>query len=337
MKVLVISGFLGAGKTTFIKTMAKQTGREFAILENEYGSTGIDGDILRNETLPEKVNIWELAEGCICCSMKGDFASAVLTIANTVDPDYLVIEPTGVAMLGEVIRNLQQIEYERITLLAPVTIVDGRSYRRYSREYPEIYRNQISSAHTVFVSKMEEASAEEKNWLREELEKVNPDAGIISEHYSALDSKAWLSLLERRWNGERLEPASDDDRELPDTFSMRGAAMEYPERMFVFLELLIRGKFGNIFRAKGKIRAGKQSFRFDVADGKYSVTGQEQEGEEKVVFIGTEILRQEIRRWFLTQHGRIQHPGAGRQGLVSRGSGDPVRVKRMPLGYRSVE
>lgn len=65
MKVLVISGFLGAGKTTFIKTMAEQTGREFAILENEYGSTGIDGDILRNETLPEKVNIWELAEGCI--------------------------------------------------------------------------------------------------------------------------------------------------------------------------------------------------------------------------------------------------------------------------------
>lgn len=328
MKVLVISGFLGAGKTTFIKTMAKRTGLEFAILENEYGSMGIDGDILRNETLPEKINIWEMAEGCICCSMKGDFASAVLTIANTVEPDYLVIEPTGVAMLGEVIRNLRQIEYERITLLAPVTIVDGRSYRRYSREYPEIYRNQISSAHTVFLSKMEDASAEEKEWLRAELEKINADGRVISEHYSSLDREQWLSLLECGWSGERLHVVTGDDKELPDTFSMRDAALESPERLFIFLELLIRGKFGNIFRAKGKIQAGKQSFRFDVADGKYSITGGEQGGEAKAVFIGTGIFRQEIRRWFLTPHGKIQFPGAGSRGVPSRRTFASVSAKR---------
>lgn len=305
MKVLVISGFLGAGKTTFIKTMANRTGREFAILENEYGSMGIDGDILKNETSAAQVNIWEMAEGCICCSMKGDFASTVLTIANTVDPDYLVIEPTGVAMLGQVIRNLQQIEYERIRLLAPITIVDGCSYRRYSREYPEIYRNQISSAHTVFVSKMEQAPAGEKAWLRAELEKLNPKGRVISEHYSSLDREAWISLLECGFSGEKLLFDAGDGNVLPDTFSMRGAAMECPERLFVFLELLIRGGFGDIFRAKGKVRAGGQSFRFDVADGKYSITGGEQEGEEKAVFIGTEISRNKIRRWFLGQHGKI--------------------------------
>lgn len=310
MKILVISGFLGAGKTTFIKTMANRTGREFAILENEYGSMGIDGDILGSGTSAEKVNIWELAEGCICCSMKGDFASTVLTIANTVDSDYLVIEPTGVAMLGQVIQNLKQIEYERITLLAPVTIVDGRSYRRYVREYPDIYKNQISSAHTVFISKMENASAEEREWLKAELETLNPGGRVVSEHYSSLSREQWISLLECGCSGERLYFEKNEEQELPDTFSMRGAAMERPERLFVFLELLIRGKFGNIFRAKGKVRAGKQSFRFDVADGKYSITGGEQEGAEKVVFIGTEISRNRIRHWFLGQYGKIVRMGA---------------------------
>ena len=114
MKILVISGFLGAGKTTFIKALAKHTGREFAILENEYGSVGVDGDSLKDNIPPGKVNIWEMAEGCICCSMKGDFAASVLTIANTVDPEYLVIEPTGVGMLSSIIQSLKEIEYERM-------------------------------------------------------------------------------------------------------------------------------------------------------------------------------------------------------------------------------
>lgn len=305
MKILIISGFLGAGKTTFIKALAKHTGREFAILENEYGSVGIDGDILKTEMSAEKVNIWEMAEGCICCSMKGDFAASVLTIANTVDPDYLVIEPTGVAMLSQVIQNLQQIEYERITLLAPITVVDGHSYNRYSSEYAELYRNQIASARTVVVSKMERAGAEEKEYLRAELEKMNPKGRILTEHYSALSKEEWISLLEHSYSGERLYAETENIQELPDTFSMRGVSMECPEQLFLMLESLIHGEYGNIFRAKGQIRAGSQSFRFDVADGQYSITGGEPEAEEKVVFIGTDILRQNIRRNFLQKTGKM--------------------------------
>ena len=96
MKILIVSGFLGAGKTTFIKALAKHTGKEFAILENEYGAAGIDKDRLETELASGTVNIWEMTEGCICCSAKGDFALSVLSIANAVDPEYLVIEPTGV-------------------------------------------------------------------------------------------------------------------------------------------------------------------------------------------------------------------------------------------------
>lgn len=308
MKILVISGFLGAGKTTFIKALAKHTGRSFAILENEYGSVGIDGDTLKKEMPAENANIWEMAEGCICCSMKGDFAASVLTIANTVDPDYLVIEPTGVAALSQLIQNLQQIEYERITLLAPVTVVDGHSYRRYIKEYTELYRNQIASAHTVVVSKMERADAKEKAYLKAELEAINPDGKILTEHYSSLSREEWISLLEHSYKGEELKAEIEAVQELPDTFSIRNASMERPERLFLMLEQLIRGAYGNIFRAKGQISAGEQSFRFDVADGQYSITGGDDDGADKAVFIGTEIQRQKIRQSFLLQTRKIILP-----------------------------
>lgn len=91
MKILIVSGFLGAGKTTLIKEMANKTKRDFVVMENEYGDVDIDSNILKDEGM----NIWELTEGCVCCTMKQDFASSILTIANSLDPEYLIVEPTG--------------------------------------------------------------------------------------------------------------------------------------------------------------------------------------------------------------------------------------------------
>lgn len=135
MKILVVSGFLGAGKTTFIRTLAERTKKDFAVMENEYGAVNVDGDLLEQT---KDLNIWELTEGCICCSMQKDFATAILTIANTVDPEYLIVEPTGVGMLSKIIENIQKIEYERITLLEPLTILDGTMYDRCMSEFSEI-------------------------------------------------------------------------------------------------------------------------------------------------------------------------------------------------------
>lgn len=134
MKILIVSGFLGAGKTTFIKRLARNVDQRFAILENEYGAAGIDGARLGQNRQGTQKNVWEMTEQCICCIGKKDFAASVLTIANVVDPEYLIVEPTGVGSLARIIENLRQIEYERIQLLSPVTIVDVYSYRRYMAE-----------------------------------------------------------------------------------------------------------------------------------------------------------------------------------------------------------
>lgn len=299
MKIFVVSGFLGAGKTTFIKSLAEHTGKEFAILENEYGEIGVDGDLLKESQADGEINVWELTEGCICCSMKGDFAASVLTIANTVDPEYLVIEPTGVGMLSNITAGLKQIEYERITLLAPVVIVDGRSFGQYLREYPEIYRDQICSAATVFVSKMEQAPPEERRLLGRRLKELNPDADIRTEHYSGMRKEEWLGLLKRRYDGTSFEENKAETAMLPDTFSMNGICIESPERLILLLENLIHGQLGSIIRAKGCIRAGEQFIRFDVADGRYSITGADKADAGKAVFIGTDIRRQKIRRYFI--------------------------------------
>lgn len=305
MKILIVSGFLGAGKTTFIRALAKHTGKEFAILENEYGAAGIDKDRLETELASGTVNIWEMTEGCICCSAKGDFALSVLSIANAVDPEYLVIEPTGVGKLGNIVENLKQIEYDRITLLAPVTVVDIHSYRRYLQEYPELYQDQIAEAGTILVSKTEQASAEEKQQIFSALRAINPTAEIVTDHYSLLPPDQWLHLLEKGRDGSLhhspSSEASADSEQLPDSFTLKHVHMRSPESLFLFLEDLIRGHFGNIFRAKGQLPAGDTWLQFDVADSRYSILDCEPAADSEVVFIGTDIHRQPIRRLCMTK------------------------------------
>ena len=186
MKILIVSGFLGAGKTTFIKRLARNVDQRFAILENEYGAAGIDGARLGQNRQGTQKNVWEMTEQCICCIGKKDFAASVLTIANVVDPEYLIVEPTGVGSLARIIENLRQIEYERIQLLSPVTIVDVYSYRRYMAEYPELYQDQIRSADTIIVSKTEACQAEEKQRIQKFLQEINPQAKIITDYASTM-------------------------------------------------------------------------------------------------------------------------------------------------------
>ena len=299
MKVLVISGFLGAGKTTFIKALAERTRKDFAVMENEYGEVGIDGAVL--EEASEKLNIWELTEGCICCSMKSDFATSVLTIANTVDPEYLIVEPTGVGMLSKVMENLSQIQYDRIQLLSPITLVDGNSFDRYLEEYGEIYLDQLKSAGTVLLSKMESASSEELDRLEETLRTINPEARILKTHYSLQEDPWFFSLLQRSLTGE-VPKGSDLQADL-ENLGLTDVSLQSPDQLLLFVNGIVSGVFGNICRSKGYLKAGDSWLRFDTADRTYCLTGCEPMEDSRAVFIGKdlkrsflrEVLQQEIR------------------------------------------
>lgn len=311
MKILIISGFLGAGKTTFIKEMAKKTNRDFVVMENEYGEIPIDGGLLGQEQL----NIWELTEGCICCSTKSDFASSVLTIANTLDPDYLIVEPTGVGVLSNVIRNIQQIAYERISLLSSVTIVDAYTYDRCMAEYGEIFEDQIRCAGTIVISKNPWTSPGDAAPLVGRLRELNSGAEILSTHYSLQDPDWWELLLRRDFSGAILPPQREEAADL-DNLGLSGTALPGSSHLIVFLEDLIRGEYGDICRAKGVIRAGGCFLKFDVVGERYSITGFSGGMDARSVFIGRDLKKNRLRKLLLP--GFVPKPGPMRPQSPSR-------------------
>lgn len=295
MKILIISGFLGAGKTTFIKTMAQRTKRDFVVLENEYGGTNIDSRVLKKD-LPADVNIWELTEGCVCCTMKDDFATSILTIANSLDPEYLIVEPTGVAKLGNLIENIRRIQYENIVLLQPLTILDGRNFETCRREYGDIWLDQLQNAGTIVFSKTESAEEAALEALDAGVSPLNPAAEVVTRHYSTLPSSWFLGLLDR-YLDEAYRPAEIAGAgDPPETLTLQGVRLEHPEQLILFLNGVTAGTFGHIIRAKGLLKTGGIWLRFDVVEHLYAITGAEPEEESQAVFIGHGLRRNWLRQ-----------------------------------------
>ena len=204
MKVLVVSGFLGAGKTTFITEMARRSRRKFVVMENEMGAVGVDGGLL-SDALGDGIEVWELTQGCICCSMKSDFATSVLTIESALQPEYLLVEPTGVGMLSRIMDNLSKIAYERIELLSPITLLDSLNCRSQAREFPELFVDQLASAGTVVFSKAENLPPEERAALEELARRHAPKAEIVSQPYGQQSADWWETLWRKALDGSLLK------------------------------------------------------------------------------------------------------------------------------------
>ena len=284
MKILIVSGFLGAGKTTFIKELALKSQKHFCILENEYASLDIDSDRLRDDV---NLNIYELNEKCVCCSTKNDIASSILTIANTVDPEFLVIEPSGVAYLNNVINRVSKVLYERIILLAPITIVSGNEMIDEKVVY-----NQIKEAKTIIVSKMEQDSYDKKEKLYSLLNKINNEADIIVDDYHLLNKEFFDNLLKTTYDNKVM--SKEETVTNYDTVELLNLNMSNISKAIVFMEDIIHGRYGNIIRAKGGININNAKYRFDVVDGYYSIQDFEN-SENNAVFIGHNLVKNQLK------------------------------------------
>lgn len=300
MQILVVSGFLGAGKTTFIKELARRTRKTIAILENEYGNENIDGSRIAdsvNDRSDRSVNIFELSEGCICCSTKKDLGLSVVTVANTIDPDILVIEPTGLAILSNIILNLKKVAYSHISILDPITIVDFGSFRRFSKEYGDIYLDQIKAAGSIIITKAGNANANEKYDLQSSIYKINPNASICLDDYYNMPDPWWDGLIENERGFEEIleeQLASDNIEHI----SLTNVILPSENHLLHLLENICRGRHGSIIRGKGKIKAGGQMLQFDYVDRTYSVTGIDCNEASSLVFIGRNIDRPSIEKLF---------------------------------------
>ena len=291
MKVLIISGFLGAGKTTFIKAMSDILNRDFVILENEYASLNVDEDILKEES---ELSVWELTEKCICCTGKTDFALNILTIANSIAPEYLIVEPTGVGYLSNVINNISQIEYEQIEMLAPITIIDPNCFFKHIGEYPELLTDQIKCADTIILSECDKSVDIDIEAVVSKVKAINSDANIISKHYSSLPHASWEEFLLRKRDGSIEIPEIQEETEF-ESISVPNAELPSIGDIVFFLEDLIRKRYGHIIRAKGTMGVSDALIRFDVSDGNYAISQADPEAKRGCVFIGDDIKAGDLR------------------------------------------
>lgn len=301
MDVLIISGFLGAGKTSFIKAMTKATGRQFVVVENEFGNINIDSKILSQDKNQNEMKIYELTEGCICCSMNMDFSLSVMTIANTLNPDYILVEPSGVAMPSRILESLKKISYEKIGVLAPVVIVDSKNYREQKNFYPQYFNDQINSAGSVVLSKSEKLTEDDFKEIHDELE-IKEGVNFPLEHYEKWPREKWLELLTRRADGKNYGSASkksDGADENLESIALENVKNSSPDEIIFKLEKLLSGSFGEVVRAKGFINSNNGVIAFSVVGGIYEITsGENVETSGEAVIIGEKLSAKKIHELF---------------------------------------
>ena len=197
-KIDVISGFLGAGKTTFIQKLLKEAlaDEKVVLIENEFGEIGIDGGFLKDAG----IEIREMSQGCICCSLVGDFEKALKEVITTYEPERVIIEPSGVGKLSDVMKAVTDAsENLDVQLNSAVTIVDANKCKMYMKNFGEFFNNQVQYAGTVVLSRTDVINDEAKIDTDVELiRSLNPTAEIITTPVSELPGEKLLSIMEKR-------------------------------------------------------------------------------------------------------------------------------------------
>ena len=286
MKILLVSGFLGAGKTTFIKELAKNINLEFVVLENEYADIGVDKDFLDEKNL----NVWEMSEGCICCSMKGDFKSSIKRIYSEINPEYLVVEPTGVGMLSSIIENIRDINNNDIEILSPITLIDITSFSEYLETFNSFFTDNLKNTGKVILTKLENSNYFEIENIKNEILKINNNLEIITDDYRN---------FQKEWFGEILNKSIDNkiiDKNFSlkthinlRTFSKEDINLKTMDELGLLLNKLVNGDFGKIYRAKGIVKIDGYWGKFNLVYKNFEMEPITDAKGPKIVIIGNNL------------------------------------------------
>ena len=327
VKVDIISGFLGAGKTTLIKNLFKSSmkNEKVVLIENEFGEIGVDGTFLKESG----VEIKEINSGCICCSLVGDFSSSMKEVVEKFNPDRIIIEPSGVGRLSDIIKAVEKVEEElKINIVA--TVVDGGKCKMYHKNFGEFYNDQIAQAKTVIVSKTEKLSESKINDALEIIRELNPDVTVITTPVSELDPEKVLDTLQSDKSGydellkSLLEEAEhehhhhhhDDEDEhehchhhhADEVFTSWGeeTAKAYSKaELDAILKTLAdeNAGLGVILRAKGFVKAkdDEKWYYFDLVAGDYEIRPGAPDVIGRVCVIGSKIDEKKISELFFKE------------------------------------
>lgn len=284
MKTTIVCGLLGAGKTTFVRQLLRNSQEKTVVLVNDFGQTGIDGEIFS----ADGIEAIELPSGCVCCTLKLDLITTIQKIIGTLSPEHLVIEPSGVASPSGVLEALETLKISPVTV---VGIVDATEFvdLHESRIYGSFFEDQVINSDIILVNKTDLAGEEKTDRTASLVEKINPRAVVFRTVNAAL-----LEPIPSVFRTERTI-----NRHLPhfpfDTVSLRleaGRERSFYERIF---DGLAKGTYGNVVRAKALVQTDEGPFRFDLSYGSVDNSPFPQHvTESRLVVIGEALEKEAL-------------------------------------------
>ena len=337
-KIDIISGFLGAGKTTFIKKMLEEAfkGQQVVLIENEFGEVGIDGGFLKDSG----IQITEMNSGCICCSLVGDFGKNLNEVITKYHPDRILIEPSGVGKLSDVMKSVIDIEKEQdVKLNALVTVVNSLKASKQMKAFGEFFNNQIEFATTVILSRTQNAKPEQLEFCVKQIQELNPKAAVITTDWDKISGEQILKVIEGQDSlemkllaNERHEKEAEEhehehhhehdheehdehctcgchDHEhhhhhhADDVFTSWGKETPHKYDKAVIENALKKfvdtTEYGVILRAKGMVEAKDGSWiYFDMVSGEYEIREGEPDYTGRLCVIGTDLKEHELEELF---------------------------------------
>lgn len=337
IKVDIISGFLGAGKTTLIKQLFKAgfSGEKVVLIENEFGEIGIDGTFLKEAG----IDIKEINSGCICCSLVGDFSKSMEEVINKFNPDRIIIEPSGVGKLSDIIKAVENLQLG-LVLNIVATVVDGLKCKIYMKNFGEFFNNQVEDAKSIIISKVENLEDEKIIEVYNLLKNKNPHANIILANLPNTDEKKLLEVLEKNaliteqmkenlehehcchhHDEEHEHCCQDHDEEheccchhhdgkghhhdADEIFVSYGfesvRAYSKEELTHILDALKDENVCGLILRAKGILRASDNDnwYYFDYVSGDYQINEGKEDFIGRFVVIGSKLNKENIEKIIL--------------------------------------
>ena len=193
-KIDVFSGFLGAGKTTLIKKLLKEgyNGEKLVLIENEFGEIGIDGGFMKDAG----IEVTEMNQGCICCSLVGDFGKALQKVLDKFSPDRILIEPSGVGKLSDVLKAVMNVGSDKLVLNSYTTVADATKIKMYMKNFGEFYKNQVETAKTIVLSRTQKLSEEKLDEAVKMIRELNEHATIVTTNWDEINGAQILAAME---------------------------------------------------------------------------------------------------------------------------------------------
>ncbi|WP_061328622.1 GTP-binding protein [Clostridium botulinum] len=299
IKVNLISGFLGAGKTTLIKKVLENVKEEkIVIIENEFGEVAIDGDLIKKEGF----DVFELRSGCICCMMKQDFEDSLQKVIEEYKPDRIIIEPTGISSLSQLLDILEKDNFkDKININRVITVVDSTSYLEEKDAFGEFYMDQVENAEILIVSKTQMVDKSTLKKVKESLRECNKKASIKTLAFEEFNKEYILNFLDEDSSRNIKRDSVEVMISTEDGFESLGVKTN---KIFEIREIneivskLFTGKYGDVIRIKGFLKGEKEIIQINCTKKVHNIETVEDSKEIKICIIGQDLRKKKIQFLF---------------------------------------